>query len=772
MKFHLTIIMFLLFVFPNQAQTKYTINGTVTDKENGETLPGASITVDELPGTGVSSNLYGYYSLTLPSGNYLIRVSYMGFNVLEYKLKLDTNMVHYFKLEPQVTKLKELEVFSVKRNNNITSDEIGVQKLQINEIKNIPVFFGEHDIMKTLSLTPGTKSIRDGNGGLYVRGGSNAHNLVMLDEATVYYPNHLLGFFSTFNSDAIKDITLYKGTAPAEYGGRLSSVMDVRMKDGNNQNFSVNGGIGLIASRLSVEGPIVKDRGSFLLSARRTYIDMLLKLVPDPAINSNTLNFYDLNAKVNFRINHKNRIFLSAYSGHDAFGVPDRMGLSWGNRTATVRWNHVWGEMVFSNTSLIYSDFNYNVDMFFDTSDFSVLSSIKNYGLKHEFQFYASNISTFNFGFSATRHTITPGQLKADEDAIVQPVTIQDRYGMEKILFLSYNIKPSPKWNINLGLRMNTFDILGPGDFYYYKNGAIESQKKFTSTQKVKSYSFPERRLNMNYIFNQEQSLKFSYSTNIQNIHMISTSSASLPVDIWIMSGNNLKSEISDQFSLGYYRNFKDDMYQFSAETYIKWMQNQVDLKNGANILANEHIEGELLFGDGRAYGLELMLKKKYGKLNGWIGYTLSRTELSIPGINEGNWYPARYDVTNDLSVVGIYDLTKSLVLSATWVYQTGNAVTFPSGKYEIDGVIKYYTSERNGYRMPDYHRLDLGLTWNFRTKGKYESSLNFSVYNAYARKNAFTIDFEPDPIDPDKTRAIMTYLFTAIPSVTYNFKF
>jgi hypothetical protein len=772
MKFFTTLITILLIVCTITAQTKHTLSGTISDRENGETLPGATVTVEELPESGGTTNAYGYYSLTLPEGNYQINVNYLGFSTSEFSIALDTNTVHHFRLTPQITELKEVEVLSKQANNNITSNDIGVQKLQVNEIKNIPVFFGEHDIMKTIALTPGTKSIREGNGGLYVRGGSSSHNLILLDEATVYYPHHLLGFFSTFNSDAIKDMILYKGTAPAKYGGRISSVMDIRMKDGNNQQFGVNGGVGLIASRLTVEGPIVKDKGSFLLSARRTYIDMLLKLIPDPALNSNTLNFYDLNAKLNYKINDRNRIFLSVYSGRDAFGVPERMGLDWGNRTGTVRWAHIWNEKLFSNTSVIYSDFDYNVDMFFDASEFSVLSKIINYTFRHEFQYFINHRSTLSFGYTTSNNTITPGQLKADEGASVQPVKIQDRYSKEQVFFVSNQLTPTHNLNITLGLRMNVYDVYGPGDFYTYKNGAVTKTETFAEGRKVKAYRYPERRLNLSYIISNQQSLKFSYASNMQNIHMISTSSASLPVDIWLMSGNNIRPQISDQFSLGFYRNFKDNKYQFTAETYIKWMQNQLDLKNGANILANEHIEGELLFGKGRAYGLELMLQKKYGKLNGWMGYTLSRTELSIPGINDGNWYPTRYDVTNDLSIVGIYELSKYLTLSATWVYQTGNAVTFPSGKYEIDGVIKYYSDKRNGYRMPDYHRLDIGLTWYFKHRGKYESSLNFSVYNAYARKNAFTIDFEPDPDDPDKTRAVMTYLFSAIPSITYNFNF
>jgi hypothetical protein len=549
--------------------------------------------------------------------------------------------------------------------------------------------------------------------------------------------------------------------------------MDIRMKDGNNQSMEVHGGLGLIASRLSVEGPIVKDRGSFVVSGRRTYVDMLLNLTNDPNLNNNTLNFYDLNAKVNLRINAHNRIFLSAYAGRDAFAIPGRFGLAWGNRTATFRWNKIWHDKLFSNTSIIYSDFDYEVDLAFEPSVFSVLSGIKNYNLKHEFQYFINTNNTLTFGYEGIIHYITPGQLIADEFAIVNPMTIQDRTGRENAIYISNEFKPSSNWIINYGIRLNTFKLNGPGDFYSYEDGNLVETITYTTDEVVKSYFTPERRLSITHIANLETSFKMAYSTHSQNIHMITaTEDVPLPVNIWIMSGNNVKPQSSDQLSAGYFRNINNDMYQFSAEAYYKWMHDQVDLKNGADVMANQHIEGELLFGSGRSYGLELMLKKKYGTLNGWVGYTLSKTELSIPGINKGNWYPARQDITNDFSIVGMYDISKNLTMSATWVYQTGNAVTFPSGKYLINGEIKYYYNERNGHRMPDYHRLDLGLTWNLKSKGKYNSSINLSVYNAYARKNAFSISFEEDPATPDKTKAVMTYLFTAIPSITYNFNF
>lgn len=773
MKFFINILFLLIFVSVLGAQNKYTISGTITDQANGETLAGAAVSVDELPGTGISANTYGYYAISLPEGNYTIRITYLGYETIELDINLNQNIRRDIRMEVMATGLREVDIYPFKRNDNILLNNIGSEKILVSEIKNIPVFFGEQDIMKTISLTPGATSVRDGNNGIYVRGGGNDQNLILLDEAIVYHPNHLLGFFSTFNSDAIKEMTLYKGTAPASYGGRISSVMDIRMKDGNNQSLEVNGGIGLISSRLAVEGPIVKDRGSFIVAGRRTYVDMLLKLTNDPSLSNNTLNFYDLNAKMNFRINQNNQIFIAAYSGRDAFAIPGRFGLAWGNRTASFRWNHIWQDKLFSNTSVVYSDFDYEVDLAFEPSAFSVLSGIKNFNFKHEFNYFISENSRFMLGYDMLSHNITPGQLIADENAIVHPMKIQERNGREETIYVSNEFRPAPNWIFNAGIRLNTFRLYGPGDFYKYENGTLTETITYTKDEIVKSYFSPERRLNITHIINPVQSVKMSYSTHTQHIHKITaTENLSLPVDIWIMSGNNVKPQKSDQFSAGYFRNMQNDMYQFAAEAYFKLMHDQIDVKNGADVMANQHIEGELLFGKGRSYGLELMLKKKYGKLNGWIGYTLSRTELSIPGINNGNWYPARQDITNDLSIVGMYELSKNLTMSATWVYQTGNAVTFPSGKYEINGETKYYFNERNGYRMPDYHRLDLGLTWNLQSKGKYRGNLNFSVYNAYARKNAFSIEFEQDATNPDKTIAVMTYLFSAIPSITYNFKF
>lgn len=766
------LFLLMLEISVSMAVPRYSIGGTITDASTGETLPGASVRVEGASGTGVSSNLYGYFSISLIQGDYILVISYLGYEEYKLELKLNENRILNVALQPSVKLLDEVVVSAVRRNDNIVSDKVGVEQLQIRDIKKIPVLFGEQDLLKTLTLTPGVKSIGEGNGGIYVRGGSNAQNLILLDEAMVYNANHLLGFFSTFNSDAIRDITLYKGTAPAEYGGRLSSVMDVKMNEGNNQTHHISGGIGLISSRLMLEGPVVKDKGSYLVSARRTYADLFLKLSSDPVINNNQLYFYDLNAKINYKLNDKNRLFLSAYYGRDVFDFANRFGINWGNTTLTGRWNHIPNAKAFSNTSLIYSDYDYQVGIDLKPFEFSILSRIKNLNLKHDFQFFLNEKIHLGAGYSGIYHIVTPGQVKAPPESEINPVLQEQRQGLEQALYVSVNYKPLTSVVINAGLRLSSMIMLGAGEFYSYENGAITDTVRFNRGEIVQSYFNPEPRLNVNYIINQQQSVKLSYTRNTQHLHVVSNSTGSLPTDIWLISSRNVRPEVSDQLSGGYFRNFGEDVYQFSAETYFKWMHNQIDLKNGADIRANQHIEGELLVGRGRAYGLELMLKKKYGVFNGWIGYTLSRTELSVPGINRGNWYPARQDATHDISVVGIYDASKRWSLSGTWVYRTGNAITFPSGKYEVDGQVQLYYTERNGYRMPAYHRLDLGATYYFRNKGNYESSLNFSVYNAYGRKNAFSIDFEQDPDNPEKSRAVMTYLFTIMPSLTYNFKF
>lgn len=772
-KIFLIPIILCSFLVNVYSQEKYTISGVISDAETGETMFGATISIKELSATGTITNDYGYYSLTLPKGEYTVVFSFIGYKSVVNTLNLNEDKRLDYKLSPDSETLEAVVLTTKKENENIISGEIGVEKLKPKDIATIPVLFGEPDIVKTLTLTPGVKTSGEGSGGLFVRGGNNSQNLVLLDEATVYNSNHLLGFFSTFNSTAIKDVTLFKGTAPSQYGGRISSVMDVKMNEGNNQKFHLGGSIGLISAKVDMEGPIVKDKGSFLLAGRTTYVDQFLRFSSDESLNNNRLYFYDFNAKTNYTINENNRIYLSGYAGRDFLKIDDSFGLDWGNITGTLRWNHIWNNKLFSNTSLIYSDYDYKVEIADQEEDvFSLKSVIGNINLKHDFEYYLNEKNSFAFGLYGQYNSITPGQLEVSENSTIKPPEIQERYTFETGVYLGHEWKPSEKWNISFGARFNAFYLLGPGDFYEYTDGKVSDTIYFKSGEIVQSYYNLEPRLNMAYILNPANSFKLSYTRNTQNLHLLQNSSSSTPTDIWIPSSNNVKPEIGDQISLGYFRNFSDNKFQFSSEVYYKWMQNQIDLKDGADLQANEFLEGELLFGDGRAYGLELMLRKKMGRLSGWVSYTLSRTEKRIEGINSNEWYPARQDALHDISVVGIYELNKKWSLSATWVYNTGNAVTFPSGKYGIDGQVKFYYTERNGYRMPSYHRLDLGATWNIKKTDKFESSLNFSIYNAYGRKNAFAIDFEEDENDPTRTVAIKTYLFTYIPSITYNFRF
>ncbi len=755
------------------AQSNYTVSGSITDSLSGESMIGALVLVKDIPGTAVACNEYGYYSLQIPEGAHVLEVRFIGYDSKTTEINLKENIKLHFKL---VASLEEIDVVvvSVKQeNDNIINERMGVEKLDMREVKKMPVLFGEQDIIKTFTLTPGVKTSGEGSGGMFVRGGNNSQNLVLLDEATVYNTSHLLGFFSTFNSDAIKDVSLYKGTASAEYGGRISSVMDVKMNEGNNQKFRVGGGVGLIASRLNVEGPLVKDRSSFMIAGRRTYADLFLKLSPDAQLNNNKLYFYDLNAKANYKINENNRVFLSGYFGRDVVSFADRFGIDWGNSTGTLRWAKIWGDKLFSNTSLIYSDYDYKATISRTESEFSLKSVINNWNLKHEFEYYADKKNSLSFGLSSVYHSVTPGQLEVPEDSEIKPEIQQDRYGLENAVYISNNWKPNPRWNIKYGIRASSFSGLGAGDFYTYdSDGNVLDTASYGNNEVVETNFFLEPRINIAYILNESSSIKTSYTRNTQNLHLIQNSNSSTPTDIWVLSSKNIKTEIGDQVALGYFKNLKKNAYQFSSEVYYRSMQNQLDLKNGAEIRANEHIEGELLFGIGRSYGLELMMKKKQGKLHGWVAYTLSRTERKIDGINSGNWYAARQDATHDISVVGIYDVNKKWSLSSTWVYNTGNAVTFPSGKYSVNGDVQFYYTERNGYRMPNYHRMDFSATRFFKKTAQRESSLSFGLYNAYGRKNAYTIDFEEDPNDPTKTHAIKTYLFTFVPSLTYNFKF
>ncbi len=757
----------------NPPPAKYTINGTVKDKKTGEVLIGATVYLLEVSKSATNSNSYGFFSISAPSGSYNLITSFAGYLTDTMKIQLDQNISTIVELSQKTAELEEVVVSSKKRNENVVRPLTGVQKLSVSDIKNVPVIFGEKDVLKTIQLLPGVKAAGDGNSGFYVRGGGADQNLILLDEATVYNPSHFLGFFSAFNSDAIKDLTLYKGAMPAEYGGRLSSVVDIKMNDGNNKDYHVSGGLGLIASRLAIEGPIVKDRGSFIISARRTYADVFLKLSHDSTINRNSLYFYDLNMKANYTFNKNNRVYLSGYFGKDVFGVASQFGLDYGNSTGTVRWNHIFNSRLFSNTSFIYSNYNYNISITSNGNDLLLKSKIEDASLKQDFQYYLNSTSKLNFGFQVTHHTISPAVLNASPGSNFNPINIQRNYSFENAVYISHEYAASDKLRFNYGLRFSSFIQTGPGTFNNYDSAGNTIQSKtYEQGQVVSSYYNLEPRFSASFQMNDNSSVKASYTRNVQNLHLLSNSATSNPTDLWIPSSQNVKPEIADQVSLGYYRNFKDNNYEFSSEVYYKIMQNTIDYRNGAQLRANANVESQLLFGHGRAYGLELFLKKKTGRFTGWISYTLSKTEIQINGINNNDWYPAKQDQANNIALVGIYQLNKKWTFSANFVYNTGAPATFPSGKYSVNGQTTFYYTERNAYRMPDYNRLDIAATLQGKKHKKWEGSWTFSLYNAYGRENAYAITFRDNPDNASQTQAVQLALFRWVPSVTYNFKF
>jgi hypothetical protein len=560
---------------------------------------------------------------------------------------------------------------------------------------------------------------------------------------------------------------------PAQYGGRLSSVLDIRMNDGNKKEFTAEGGIGLISSRLKLEGPIVKDKSSFMISGRRTYADAFLAFSKDSAINKNTLYFYDLNAKVNYQIDDKNTLYLSGYFGRDELGLSETFGFDWGNATSTLRWNHLFSNRLFSNTSLIYSNYNYVIQNFLEESNFKVNSSIRDLNLKQDFQLALNNSHNVRFGLDLIHHTIAPGNISSSATSSVNEINIQRRKGSEVAAYLSDEWEVNDKINLVYGLRASSFFLFGPGEFFSYdREGNTTSSRTYTSGQLVKSYLNLEPRISASYQLNGTSSFKSSYTRNTQNLHLMSNSTASSPTDLYIMNSNNVKPEIADQISLGYFRNFNDDNYEFSTEVYFKQMQNQIDYRSGTDLRGNTNVESELIFGDGRAYGIEFFVKKRFGKFNGWLGYTLSKTERQFDDIDNGKWFNARQDRTHDLSLVGIYKAGERWTFSSTFVFNTGNAVTFPSGKYLLNNRTIFSYPARNSDRLPDYHRLDLSATLEGKPNKKLKSSWSFGIYNLYNRQNAYTIDFREDPDNSTRTQAVQTTLFGFIPSVTWNFKF
>ena len=765
---------------PKATAGKVTVNGYVRDAASGEALIGATVFVKELA-TGTATNGYGFYSLTLPPGDYLFTYRYLGYASQDNPLALTANLTHDVNLSDERVRMEEVVVTGDKPDGNVKNTEMSVNKLDIRTIRMMPALLGEVDVVRSIQLLPGVSTVGEGASGFNVRGGGVDQNLILLDEAPVYNSSHLFGFFSVFNPDAVKDIKLLKGGIPAQYGGRLSSLLDVRMKEGNSKRFTGSGGIGTVSSRLTIEAPLIKDKSSFIVAARRSYADLFLKFNPDQA--NNQAYFYDLSAKVNYTINENNKVYASGYFGKDVFKFGDEFRTDWGNATATVRWNHLFSKRLFANFTGIYSNYDYRLGVPNGSQGFDWKSNIVNYSTKADFTYYLNPKNTINFGAGAILYRFQPARTTPLGDkSIFIPRVLNPQRAAEYAVYLDDEQVLSPRLSVQYGLRFSAFDYLGAATVYDYVGPdgfkkAPVNPRVFGNGESVQRYANLEPRASARYVLTETSSLKASYHRMAQYIHLISNTTAASPLDVWTPSTSNIRPEIADQVALGYFRNFRDNAYEFSVETFYKTMSNQVDYINGADLLLNDNLEGELLYGQGRAYGAEFYLKKNAGKLTGWVSYTLSRSERQINGINLGRWYPNKYDKTHNLAVVGLYALNERWTLSGNFAYGTGVATTFPNGRYEIGGVVVPHntTDSRNNYRVPAYHRVDVAATLQGRKKAgrHWEGNWVFSVYNLYARRNAFTVYFRQNEDNPNRTEAVrLSVLATVLPSVTYNFNF
>ncbi|MCX2745065.1 TonB-dependent receptor [Mangrovivirga sp. M17] len=781
------------------AQNKYTISGYVKEASTGEALIGASVVANTSPPSGSVTNNYGFYSLTLPEGKYEISFSFIGFEQITQNIELNDNLKINIELEEAGRELEEVVVTGKREDENVEDISMSKEELSIEKIKAMPALFGEVDVVKSLQMLPGVQSAGEGTTGLFVRGGSYDQNLVLLDEATVYNASHFLGFFSVFNPDAVKKVTLYKGGIPAKYGGRLSSVVDIQMKEGNSKKFSGSGGIGTISSRLTLEGPIKKDVSSFIVTARRTYADLFLALSNDPNISNNKLYFYDFNAKANYRFSEKDQIFVSGYFGRDVFNFDNDFGLKWGNTTLTGRWNHVFNDKLFLNSTALYSSFDYGFQIDNSSQNFEWLANLSEVAGKFDFTYFHSPSVTLSFGSHSIYHIFSPAEIEPlNDESIVQSFSLDNKYAFEQGLYLDYEKKVNERLLVQAGLRYSFFSNVGPGDVYIYEGGEpsreaeIVDTVSFSKGQNIAFYDGFEPRLNIRYKLNNSSSIKASYMRTMQYLQIAANSTAGLPIDRWIPADKYIEPLSGNQVAIGYFRNFKDNTFEFSSELYYKHMENVIDLLPEADVFLSNNIEVELAAGRGWAYGLELQMKKQKGATTGWLSYTLSRTFRQVPGISNGDPYPARYDRIHDISLVLNHEFSQRVSMGLNFVYSSGQAVSFPVGRYEVDGQsVPYYDdNNRNSSRMPDYHRLDLSLTLNSKEKPdrKWESFWNFSIYNLYSRKNPFSIEFRRiynNDVDFDpqedgnsgeqyssRPASVKTYLFGIIPSVSYNFKF
>ncbi len=782
----LTFCLMAVFYFAHAQE--YSVNGYIKDGNNGETLIGATAFIPSL-GKGVTSNEYGFYSLTLPQGEYIIEFSYLGFETLSKTVSLTQNTKLDIEMGLDANELQEIVVTAEAEDNNVTDIQMSVEKLDIQTIKSMPALLGEVEIIRSLQLLPGVTSVGEGATGFNVRGGSIDQNLVLLDEAPVYNSSHLFGFFSVFNPDAVKDVKLYKGGIPSRYGGRLSSILDVRMKEGNSKNLEINGGIGLIFSRLSVEAPIIKDKASFIVAGRRSYIDILAGPFLNEDFEDTVLNFYDLTAKANYNINDKNRLFVSGYFGRDNFGFGNAAGFNWGNTTISTRWNHLFSEKLFSNITFYYSDYDYQLKFGEDSFNrFDWNANIQNWSIKPELSYFLNPNNLIRFGGQSIVYKFEPGSAVGISEGESQDISLDDQYALENALYLENEQNLDNGIKLNYGIRYSHFNYTGEGTVYEYAEGIPGeakfpiSSESFDQWESIKEYGRFEPRFSITYPLTASSSLKASYNRTAQYIHLLSNTTASTPVDVWTPSTRNIRPSMADQVALGYFQNFKDNTYEFSTEVYYKKMEDLIDYIDGADLLLNPFLEGAILSGKGRAYGWELQLKKNKGKFSGWLSYTLARSERQVIGINNDQWYPSRFDQKHNLSITGFYEINDRWSLSANFVYLSGTPATFPNERYEIGGYIVPHNSDRsrNSFRIPDYHRLDLSATWKGKKKSesdRWDGEWVFSVYNVYSKKNPFAIYFRQGDTVPfgevqNTEAAQLSVIGNFIPSVSYNFKF
>lgn len=781
------IVLFLFGGLIASSQERSTLSGIIFEAESGETLFGVNVIIPALQ-TGTVTNQYGFYSITLPKGDYEVYYSSIGYATQKIDISLTKNVNKDLALLTESESLDEVVIETNIERLNIRSSQMSANTLSTNTIKKIPVVLGEVDVIKAITLLPGVSSAGEGASGFNVRGGAADQNLILLDEATLYNSSHLFGFFSVFNPDAIKDLTLYKGGIPARYGGRISSVLDIYQKDGNKREYQASGGIGLVASRLLLQGPIKKDAASFLLGGRSSYAHLFLPLFD----NDNVAYFYDLNTKLSYNVNKSNRLFLSGYFGRDVFEISDTFSNSFGNTILNLRWNHLFSERLFSNLSLIYSDYYFGLELKF--VEFQFDSGIRNLNLKYDFAHYISDGVNLKYGINSIYHKFNPGDVSpTTETSGINPYKLTDKFAWENAVYGEAEIDISDKISVQAGLRLSTFNRLGQDALLLYENdnpiiynSELEIYQKakpvdtigFKRSETIKSFANLEPRFSISYLLNENSSIKASYNRMAQYVHLISNTTSPTPFDIYAPSGKYIKPQLADQVAVGYFRNFEN--YSLEVESFYKKIQNRLDYVSGADLIANNAVEQILLNGQARAYGLEVLFRKNSGKLQGWVAYTLAKSEQRTPGrtveetgINNGDWYNSPWDKTHDFSITGQYELSKKWSFGANLIFQTGRPTTYPEGQYVYDGLVIPVYEARNSSRLSAFHRLDLSATWipKPETTKRWKGEWVFSIYNVYDRKNAASISFRENT-DIRQNEAVRLSIFGIIPSVTYNFKF